>query len=323
MPAETAAVGVGYVFTAPGANTYVAHARPREKAEALYAAGAVAEAVLACEAAVLRAPRDAAAWRLLGLAQAEADSDEQACAALSAAHHLAPQDLATLLALGVARANDLHREAAVDALREWLARHPAYRTLRAPPAADLAAAVQRAHGPDAPQDAAFGGLLDALLRTAETAALFDAAARTERGAADPDVHAARGLLHTLAYRFADAAAAFRAALELRPRDAQLWNRLGASLANDGRAQEAVDAYRRALALRPGYVRAHSNMGIALLADGRPAEGARCFLRALALQPAAEHLWDSLRLAFHQLGRPDLVDRIALRDPEYFREEFDF
>ena len=323
VPAETAAIGVGYTFTAPAANTYVAHAQPFAKAQALFAAGATSEAVLACEAELLRAPRNAAAWRLLGLAQAQADSDSQACAALGAAHRLEPQNRETLMALGVALTNDLHREEAVDALREWLARHPVYSTLRAPPAPELEEQVLRAHSPAGPQDAEFRGMLDTLLRNAETVALFSAAARTEQGRADADVHVALGLLHTLAYSFAEAAEDFRAAVALRPRDAALWNKLGATLANDGRSEDAVAAYRRALELQPGYVRAHSNMGIAFLTANQPAEGARCFLRALALDPAAEHLWDSLRLAFHQLSRPDLVDRITLHDPEYFREEFDF
>lgn len=323
VPAETAAIGVGYTFTAPAANTYVAHAQPFAKAQALFAAGATSEAVLACEAELLRAPRNAAAWRLLGLAQAQADSDSQACAALGAAHRLEPQNRETLMALGVALTNDLHREEAVDALREWLARHPVYSTLRAPPAPELEEQVLRAHSPAGPQDAEFRGMLDTLLRNAETVALFSAAARTEQGRADADVHVALGLLHTLAYSFAEAAEDFRAAVALRPRDPALWNKLGATLANDGRSEDAVAAYRRALELQPGYVRAHSNMGIAFLTANQPAEGARCFLRALALDPAAEHLWDSLRLAFHQLNRPDLVDRITLHDPEYFRDEFDF
>lgn len=44
-------------------------------------------------------------------------------------------------------------------------------------------------------------------------------------------------------------------------DARLWNRLGATLANGGRCEEAIEAYHNALQLCPGFVRARYNLGI--------------------------------------------------------------
>jgi Flp pilus assembly protein TadD len=44
-------------------------------------------------------------------------------------------------------------------------------------------------------------------------------------------------------------------------DFQLWNRLGATLANSGSPEEAIDAYRRALELKPSFTRAIYNLGV--------------------------------------------------------------
>lgn len=41
----------------------------------------------------------------------------------------------------------------------------------------------------------------------------------------------------------------------------MWNRLGATLANGGRCEEAIEAYHNALQLCPGFVRARYNLGI--------------------------------------------------------------
>ena len=46
-----------------------------------------------------------------------------------------------------------------------------------------------------------------------------------------------------------------------PQNAQLWNKLGATLANGNKPEEAVSAYSRALQLAPGFIRARFNLGI--------------------------------------------------------------
>jgi tetratricopeptide (TPR) repeat protein len=51
------------------------------------------------------------------------------------------------------------------------------------------------------------------------------------------------------------------ALELRPTDYSLWNKLGATRANSLSCEAAVPCYIRALELKPHYVRALSNLGI--------------------------------------------------------------
>lgn len=45
-------------------------------------------------------------------------------------------------------------------------------------------------------------------------------------------------------------------------DYLLWNRLGSSLSNGNKPEEALGAYREALNLRPTYTRAIYNVGVA-------------------------------------------------------------
>lgn len=45
-------------------------------------------------------------------------------------------------------------------------------------------------------------------------------------------------------------------------DFMLWNRLGSSLSNGNRPEDALGAYREALQIRPTYTRAIYNVGVA-------------------------------------------------------------
>lgn len=326
VPTEAAvAIAGDYAFSPPDSNPFVGQARPFDKARELYAQGRTADTVLALEAAVQQEPTNAAAWRLLGIALADGDDDQRAISALSAARRIDPGNLETLMALAVSFANDLHKDRALEAMREWLRLHPRYHSIPVPRLDALQRDVLAAE-PGAAADPSFRELLDTFTHTSETLAMFNAAAASSGGqadAVDPDVHIALGLLYNLNYEFDRAAERFRAAIEQRPTDHLLWNKLGASLANANRNEEAVEAYRHALQLRPGYVRAHSNLAIAMLSLRNPAEAAREFLRALELDGSADHIWDNLALALRMLHREDLVPRIELRNPDFFRADFDF
>ncbi|KAF8650431.1 hypothetical protein AX16_005234 [Volvariella volvacea WC 439] len=152
-----------------------------------------------------------------------------------------------------------------------------------------------------------------------------------RGIIDPDVQIAVGVLFYTNGEYERAKDCFETALSERPHDYLLWNRLGSSLSNGNKPEEALSAYREALSLRPTYTRAIYNVGVACLNIGAYKEAAEHFLSALAMQKSngdtSQSLWFTLRRAFLAMDRADLADLARVdskTDLDIFRKEgFDF
>jgi Flp pilus assembly protein TadD len=106
-----------------------------------------------------------------------------------------------------------------------------------------------------------------------------------------------------------------------PTDHSLWNKFGACCSNNLDLQQACQAYEQALDLRPNYVRTIINYGLAKnrLCDYKQA--ASSFLSALALNPNISHVWTYLRQSFMKMERMDLIEKLELRDPFVFKDEF--
>ena len=94
------------------------------------------------------------------------------------------------------------------------------------------------------------------------------------------------------------------------KDYLLWNRLGATLANSGRSEEAIEAYHKALEIKPTFVRARYNLGVSCINIGCYKEAAEHLLSALSMHKISDghggegegvnvssNLWETLRRTF--------------------------
>ena len=92
-----------------------------------------------------------------------------------------------------------------------------------------------------------------------------------------------GVLFNISGEYEKAVDCFKASVHAQPNNAQLWNKLGATLANGGRSDEAVAAYTNALELRPSYIRCRYNLGISCVNLKSYREAVEHFLVALNMQ----------------------------------------
>ena len=189
----------------------------------------------------------------------------------------------------------------------------------------------------------------------------------EIGEVDADVQIALAVLLNTSEEYLKAQDCFKAALSVRPdvsndfyptsrhtpdtlsfQDWQLYNRVGATLANSGLSEDAFQYYYRALELNPAYIRARFNLGIScmnmrvrhiisgytmlfmkLFILQRYEEAAQFILDALIMQDSdgsvhagddkrgvtSSTLWDSLRTSCVYLKRSDLAALCDKKDLE--------
>ena len=319
--------------------------------EILRSHGNLSLAALAFEAAVQQDPKHVEAWTLLGSAQAQNEKEAPAIRALERALQLDPNNLDALMGLAVSYTNEGYDSTAYRTLERWVSvKYP------------------QIHPPDQVSDPADVGFTDrAILHDKVTNIFIRAAQLSPSGEhMDPDVQVGLGVLFYGDEDFEKAVDCFNSALASQEagavnREGQLhllWNRLGATLANSGRSEDAIAAYCKALEENPNFVRARYNLGVSCINIGCYPEAASHLLSALELHRVvgeqgldkareivgdgpggniadaelermiqhneSSNLYDTLRRALTGMGRRDLSERVgAGMNLDQFRGDFDF
>lgn len=304
------------------------HPNPFEEGLKKLKEGDIPSAVLLFEAAVQKEPTDANAWQYLGTTQAENEHDSAAIAALNKSLSLNPNDLKALMALAVSYTNESMQTQACNALKEWIRQNPKYQNLM-PPDTDTAQPKTDTFGFGPPF--AVSSIITSGLHK-EVTDLFIGAARLSPDEADADVQCGLGVLFNLSGEYEKAADCFQSALQVRPNDSLLWNRLGATLANNSQSEQAINAYREALAISPGFIRSRFNLGISCINLGAYREAAEHFLTVLNFQAAGRgpkgsrplmsaNVWSTLRMVMTFMNRTDLLEFVDNRDLVKLNNEF--
>ncbi|CAO1630657.1 unnamed protein product [Jaminaea pallidilutea] len=348
-------------------NPFLQHADPlSEGLNLLSSGGSITDATLAFEAATIKPQSGGTggeagevdrerrarseAWRRLGEAQAMNERETQAIRALEEAVRIDEGNLEAYMALAISYINEGYDIAAHSTLQRYISK--AYPHLPAPALPEV---LQSANDPLQPETQN-----NPWARLNAVTELFLAAARenAQRGIVDAEVQVGLGVLFYADSSYEKAEDCFRSALEVRPNDTLLWNRLGATLANGGKPELAIEAYQRALEIRPTFTRAIYNLSVSCLNLGAHHEAAEHLLSALALQqsqtlpdvpegenaatmgggggpgsrpqaPLAEAqeshgLWSTLRRIFIAMDRMDLAGKAHVGSPlGQFKSEFDF
>ena len=203
--------------------------------------------------------------------------------------------------------NELNHKRALENLKAWITHNPKYACMELP--TDI-------YGDGSSSTPAESSAFEEVKQLLLSALAFDA---TDAA----DVHEALGVIYNVIKDYDAAAESFRTALQTRPDDYQLWNKLGATLANGSQSEQALPAYHRALQLKPKYARAWLNMAISHSNLQDHDEAARCYLQTLSLNPGANHCWTYLRMALSCSERWDLLPLCFSQDLAAFREHFDF
>ncbi|KAL9600435.1 MAG: hypothetical protein Q9219_003188 [cf. Caloplaca sp. 3 TL-2023] len=243
-------------------------------------AGNLSLAALAFEAAVQKDPQHLDAWVALGNAQAQNEKETPAIRALERAVQIDPNDLPALMGLAISYTNEGYDSTAYRTLERWLSTK--YPSILPPDQLS------------APQEMGFTDRH--LLHEKVTDHFIRAAQLSPQGDhMDPDVQVGLGVLFYGAEEYGKAVDCFEAALASseqghsnhRDQAHLLWNRLGATLANSGRSEEAIQAYERALQLNPNFVRARYNLGVSCINIGCNEEAAQHLLGALSMHGVVE------------------------------------
>uniref|UniRef100_A0A3Q4HG92 PEX5-related protein n=1 Tax=Neolamprologus brichardi TaxID=32507 RepID=A0A3Q4HG92_NEOBR len=285
--------------------------------------GDLPNAVLLLEAAVLQDPHDSEVNSAKTL-NTLLDFSSERIVSPSRCLELHPNNLIALLALAVSLTNTGMRHDACEALLRWLRHNPKYKHL-------VKGKTHLTGSPNSQRRMSHDRHVDASLQ-GRVKELFLEAVQQNSDSIDPDLQTGLGVLYNLSGEFNKAVEAFNTALSVRPEDYLLWNRLGATLANGDRSEEAMEAYTRALELQPGFIRSRYNLGISCINLGAHREAASNFLTALSLQRKSRsrqqshqvmsgNIWAALRIALSMMDQPELFQAANIGDLDLLMRAF--
>ncbi|KAK6201573.1 uncharacterized protein RJT21DRAFT_120629 [Scheffersomyces amazonensis] len=281
----------------------------------------LSEAALAFEAAIQKNENHIDAWLKLGEVQTQNEKEIAGVTALEKCLELHPENSEALMMLAISYINEGYDNAAFATLERWI-------STKYPQVCDKA----RQENPSISDEDRFS-----LYKRVSELFIKAAQLSPDKANMDADVQVGLGVLFYANEEFSKTVDCFKAALSIRPDDPLLWNRLGASLANSNRSEEAVEAYFKALQLKPTFVRARYNLGVSCINIKCYKEAAEHLLSGLSMHQVegvdagstlnhnqSTALTETLKRAFIAMDRRDLLEKVKPgMDLNQFRGEFNF
>lgn len=272
----------------------------------------LSEAALAFEAAVQENPQHVDAWLKLGQVQTQNEKELSGISALEQCLKLDERNVEAMKTLAISYINEGYDVSAFTMLNRWVeAKYPEM--------------VEGAMESEPERYRLNVRVRERFLHVANRIPQID-----------PDVQLCLGLLFYADDQFDKTIDCFKAALSVNPNDELMWNRLGASLANSSRSEEAIQAYHRALQLKPSFVRARYNLAVSSINIGCYKQAAEHLLTALSMHEVAgasvnpsmnvdsNNILETLKRAFIAMDRRDLLERVKPgMELQQFRGEFTF
>lgn len=105
-------------------------------------------------------------------------------------------------------------------------------------------------------------------------------------------------------RFAQAADAYRKALEYRKDDIEARNALASTYAAQGKLEQAIAEFEAILKVKPELAHLHNNLGYAYYLQGDFGKAVDAFKTAMALQPRDPRTYNNLGLAYRKMGESE-------------------
>ncbi|QHS72442.1 Pex5p [Saccharomyces paradoxus] len=283
----------------------------------------LSEAALAFEAAVKEKPDHVDAWLRLGLVQTQNEKELNGISALEECLKLDPKSLEAMKTLAISYINEGYDMSAFTMLDKWAeTKYPETWS------------IIKQQDDNAQKEKGFTHIDMNARITKQYLQLANSLSTV-----DPEVQLCLGLLFYTKDDFDKTIDCFESALKVNPNDELMWNRLGASLANSNRSEEAIQAYHRALQLKPSFVRARYNLAVSSMNIGCFKEAAGYLLSVLSMHEVNTNkkgdvgsllntyndaVIDTLKRVFIAMNRDDLLQEVKPgMDLKKFRGEFSF